>query len=56
VPEAVDAYKAGDKVDINFENGTVTTGGKTYHFAALPEKLMKIFTAQGLVNYVKEMS
>lgn len=56
VPEAVDGYKAGDKVDINFENGTVTTGGKTYHFAALPEKLMKIFTAQGLVNYVKEMA
>jgi homoaconitate hydratase family protein/3-isopropylmalate dehydratase small subunit len=53
LPEAVDAYKHGDKVDINFTSGTVTVGTKTFHFAPLPEKLREIFDAKGLVNYIK---
>jgi len=53
VPEAVDAYKQGDVVDIDFENGQVKLGDKTYAFAPLPSKLMEIFEAKGLVNYVK---
>ena len=53
VPEAVDAYKQGDKVDIDFARGIVTVGGKDYAFAPLPTKLMEIFDAKGLVNYVK---
>ena len=54
VPEAVDAYKQGDKVDIDFEAGKISIAGKAYEFAPLPEKLMKIFNAKGLVNYIKE--
>jgi len=53
VPEAVDAYIQGDHVDINFEKGLITVGAKEYGFAPLPAKLMEIFTAKGLVNYVK---
>ncbi|MEI7898572.1 MAG: hypothetical protein WCJ26_16165, partial [bacterium] len=53
VPEAVDAYRQGDQVDIDFEKGLVFTGGKQYAFAPLPSKLMEIFEAKGLVNYVK---
>jgi 3-isopropylmalate dehydratase small subunit len=53
VPDAVSAYNQGDTVDIDFENGTVTINGKPFNFAPLPSKLMEIFNAKGLVNYVK---
>jgi len=53
LPEAVKAYKAGDIVDINFEDGIVTIGENKFEFAALPDKLMKIFESNGLVNYIK---
>jgi len=53
VPAAVDAYQHGDKVDIDFEKGLVVVGKKEFAFAPLPPKLMEIFKAKGLVNYVK---
>ncbi len=53
VPEAVDAYRPGDKVAIDFEKGLVFIGNGQYPFAPLPTKLMEIFEAKGLVNYVK---
>ena len=56
LPEVVDAYKAGDDVDINFETGTVTVGDKEFKFNPLPDKLMAIFEAKGLVNYIKNQS
>jgi len=54
LPEAVDAYKQGDKVIIDFEKGEVTIGEKVFKFAPLPEKLMGIFNAKGLVNFIKQ--
>jgi len=54
LPEAVEAYRPGDEVNVNFSEGTVSVGTKTFTFAALPEKLMGIFEARGLVNYIKE--
>jgi 3-isopropylmalate dehydratase small subunit len=53
LPEAVEAYKAGDKVSIDFENGVVNINETSFDFAPLPEKLMNIFKAKGLVNFVK---
>jgi len=53
LPEVVDAYKPGDKVDVDLEAGKVSVGGKEFAFAPLPDKLMKIFKAKGLVNYIK---
>ncbi|HNY04075.1 MAG TPA: aconitase family protein, partial [Bacteroidales bacterium] len=53
VPEAVAAYTAGEKVEIDFEKGLVLIGTKQFTFAPLPSKLMEIFKAKGLVNYVK---
>lgn len=53
VPEAVEAYKQGDKVDVDFEKGLVSINEKVFAFAPLPGKLMEIFDAKGLVNYVK---
>ncbi len=52
LPEAVKAYKAGDNVDINFEDGVVTIAEKEFKFAPLPDKLMAVFEAKGLVNYI----
>ena len=53
VPDAVSYYKAGDKVSIDFAKGTVGIKDRTFHFEPLPQKLMKIFEARGLVNYIK---
>ena len=55
VPEAVDAYKQGDKVEVDFAKGEINIAGKIFKFAPLPEKLMAIFDAKGLVNYVKNV-
>ena len=52
--EAVDAYKAGDDVEIDFDNSSITVGGKQFNFAPLPEKLMQIIKKKGLVNWIKE--
>ena len=53
LPEAVDAYRPGDAVIVNFSKGTVSVGAKTFTFAPLPEKLVKVFEAKGLVNFIK---
>ena len=53
VPEAVDAYKQGDKVEIDFEKGVVQIKENSYNFSPLPSKLLEIFEAKGLINYVK---
>ncbi len=53
LPEAVDAYKPGDQVSIDFNRGIVDIGGKSFQFAPLPDKLMGIFKAHGLVNFIR---
>ena len=53
VPEAVDAYHQGDAVNIDFVHGKIIIGKTEFPFAPLPAKLMEIFDAKGLVNYVK---
>jgi 3-isopropylmalate dehydratase small subunit len=53
--EAVKAYKAGDKVDINFNKGSILIGSATFLFEPLPEKLKQIIDKKGLVNYMKTM-
>ncbi|HCB63296.1 MAG: hypothetical protein A2W93_11005 [Bacteroidetes bacterium GWF2_43_63] len=54
LPEAVDAYKAGDKVELDFTAGKLTVGEKVFTFNPLPEKLMNIFANKGLVNFYKK--
>lgn len=53
LPEAVEAYRQGDPVDIDFAGGLVSIAGESFSFSPLPAKLMGIFMAKGLVNYVK---
>ncbi len=55
-PEIVDAYSAGDDVDIDFTAGKIIINGKDFAFAPLPEKLMQIIDKKGLVNWIKSQS
>ena len=54
-PEVVDAYNKGDKVDIDFVAGEITVGDKVFKFSPLPDKLMAIFQAKGLVNFINSL-
>ena len=54
--EVVDAYKPGDKVDVDFENGIVKLNDREFKFGALPNKLMQIIEKKGLVNWIKAES
>jgi homoaconitate hydratase family protein/3-isopropylmalate dehydratase small subunit len=53
--EAVEAYKAGDEVNIDFDGGRINVGNSTFSFEPLPEKLKQIIDKKGLVNYMKTM-
>ncbi len=53
MPQVVDAYQAGDRVDISLERGVITVKDKEFKFAPLPVELMEIFSAKGLVNWAK---
>jgi len=54
IPEVVDAYKQGDKVEVSLEDGFVKINEKEFKFAPLPKELMAIFAANGLVNWIKK--
>lgn len=51
--EAVESYKPGDAVDIDFEKGEIYVGSVMYSFEPLPEKLKQIIDKKGLVNFMK---
>jgi homoaconitate hydratase family protein/3-isopropylmalate dehydratase small subunit len=55
LPEVVDNYQMGNNVDIDFEKGEVSVGDKIFKFNPLPDKLMSIFEAKGLVNFIKSL-
>ncbi len=50
--KAVEAYKEGDKVDIDFEKGQIIINDKIFNFNPLPEKLTEIINQKGLVNWI----
>jgi 3-isopropylmalate dehydratase large subunit/3-isopropylmalate dehydratase small subunit len=52
-PEAVDAYKTGDKVKVDTEKGIILIGSSSFSFEPLPEKLKQIIDNKGLINYLK---
>lgn len=55
LPEVVDAYEMGNKVTIDFQAGSILIGDKKFNFNPLPDKLIGIFEAKGLVNYIKNL-
>ncbi|MCD4818065.1 MAG: 3-isopropylmalate dehydratase large subunit [Candidatus Cloacimonetes bacterium] len=54
LPNIVDEYQAGDKVQVSLEKGVITINKKEFEFAPLPDALMEIFAAKGLVNWIKK--
>jgi 3-isopropylmalate dehydratase small subunit len=50
IPEAVEAYKQGDPIDVDMEAGLISIAGKKFAFSPLPEKLRVILRAGGLLN------
>jgi homoaconitate hydratase family protein/3-isopropylmalate dehydratase small subunit len=50
--EAVTAYRRGDPVDIDFTGGTIQIAGTSFPFEPLPDKLLAILEARGLVNWI----
>jgi 3-isopropylmalate/(R)-2-methylmalate dehydratase large subunit len=51
--EAVESYKPGDFVNLDFDNSEITIGSEKFSFEPLPEALKKIIEMKGLVNYMK---
>jgi 3-isopropylmalate/(R)-2-methylmalate dehydratase large subunit len=54
-PEAVNAYKPGDTVEVDLRNNKITIGNKVFKIPPLPEKLMNILEKGGLVKWIESM-
>jgi len=52
--DGVGDMEKGDTVSIDFEAGTVTHEGNTYHFPALPKEVLAILNDGGLIPHVRK--
>jgi 3-isopropylmalate/(R)-2-methylmalate dehydratase large subunit len=52
--EAVEAYKPGDAVDVDFRVGRIRIGSREFFFDPPPEALAGIIEKKGLVNWLKD--
>lgn len=52
--EAADAVNAGDEVTIDFKQGKITAPGGTFHFPPVPEAILGIVAAGGLIPYTRK--
>ena len=52
-PDAVDAYREGDEVEVDLEAGTIAVGDKQFAFPKLPPEILAIRDAGGLLNHVR---
>jgi homoaconitate hydratase family protein/3-isopropylmalate dehydratase small subunit len=55
LPEAVNAYKPGDSVNIDFNQSFIKIGDKRFDFSPLPDALIQIIEKKGLVNWMKAL-
>lgn len=53
-PEAVDAIEDGEEITVDLASGKITCGAGTFAFPPLPETVMGIFQAGGLVAYTRK--
>jgi 3-isopropylmalate/(R)-2-methylmalate dehydratase small subunit len=53
-PEAVKAYKHGERVWLNLEKGTLSVGARTFTFPKLPTEILAIHDAGGLLPYTRQ--
>jgi len=52
--EAVDVLNSGDEIDIDFAAGTIRSGSREFKFFPLPESVIGIVQAGGLIEYTKK--
>jgi len=52
IPEAVAAFKTGDRINIDMAGGKADIAGRVYTFSPLPDKLMQILEQGGLVKWI----
>jgi len=53
LPELVEEYKTGDDIKVDLPRGVIKLNQREMGFAPLPDKLMEILKARGLVNWIK---
>jgi 3-isopropylmalate/(R)-2-methylmalate dehydratase small subunit len=53
-PDAVDAVQDGEIIEINLQRGEIQCAAGTFTFPPLPETVMKIFEAGGLIPYTQQ--
>ena len=56
VPEAVDDFQAGDRIEVSLEQGTITNqrSGHTFQIKPYPPEILEIISAGGLMNLIKQ--
>jgi 3-isopropylmalate/(R)-2-methylmalate dehydratase large subunit len=52
-PKAVNAYRRGDNVLVDFAGGTLRIADQEFPFEPLPDKLMEILEKGGLINWMR---
>ena len=52
-PDAVEYYSKGKNVEIDMDNGIITVGDKSFSFPRLPEQIIAIRNAGGLLEYTR---
>jgi 3-isopropylmalate/(R)-2-methylmalate dehydratase small subunit len=53
-PAAVEALENGEEVEVDLEAGEIRSGKGTFTFPPLPEAVMGIFAAGGLIPYTRK--
>ena len=52
-PQAVDAYREGDEISVDPAAGKITVGAEQYDFPTLPDEILAIRRAGGLLPYAR---
>jgi 3-isopropylmalate/(R)-2-methylmalate dehydratase small subunit len=52
--DAPDALRSGDDIEIDFEGGRILSAGRVFTFFALPESVLGIVRAGGLLEWTKK--
>lgn len=53
-PEAVEAYEEGDEISLNIKEGIITVGEEEFNFPPLPDRILAIRDAGGLLPYTRK--
>jgi 3-isopropylmalate/(R)-2-methylmalate dehydratase small subunit len=54
-PDAVEAFKPGDTLDLDVETGRISVGSREFTFPQLPERILSIRNAGGLLPFTRNL-